>query len=88
MGCSRIPAPGSLPLPPYSLPGVFAGLFLSHFSHSSPTAAAQCFLLYLGYIITEAVLVMGTSFEQQRVCFGIVWDWLSPAWEQLLLSSC
>lgn len=92
MGCSRIPAPapGSLPSPPFSLPGVSARLFLLHFSHSSSTAAAQCFLLYLGYIITEAtlVLVMGTSFEQQKVCFGIGWDWLPPAWEQLPLSSC
>lgn len=91
MGCSRISAaaPGSLSFPPYPLPGVSAGLFLSHFSYSSSSAAAQCFLLYLGYIITEPilVLVMGTSFEQQRVCFGIEWDWLSPAWEQLLLSS-
>lgn len=60
---------------------------LSHFSHSSSTASAQ-FFFYLGYIIAEAVLVMGTIFEQQRVCFGIGWDWLSPAWEQILLSSC
>lgn len=45
MGYSRIPAPepGSLPFSPYSLLEVSAGLFLSHFSHSSSTAAAKCF---------------------------------------------
>jgi len=68
-GSGRIsaPVPGVSP-PPSSLTLVSEGLFLLHFSHSSPTAAVQHFSPFLKYVITEVppASLMASAFASDE----------------------
>lgn len=92
MGCRGIcaPAPGVPYPPPSSLALSFAGLFLSHFSYTSPMQLVCCvFLPFLKHVISEVppTSLMGSFLGSGGwVSFAAGWNWLCPAWWQLLVS--
>ena len=70
-------------------PWCLQGCFFHIFSFLSLTAAAQKFLPFLKYIITEALpaSVLGSALASDG-SIGAVWNQLHLTWRQLLVSSC
>lgn len=75
-GCRGISAsvPRAPSLPPSSLTLVFAGLFPTHFSHSSLSTASQHYLPFLKYMFSEAL-------HPWLRCSAVSWKWVG--WNRL-----
>ena len=73
----------------FSARGVCRAVSLTFFSLLSHSGCTAFFTLsYVYYHRGNTSVGDGLSFGQQWVCFGVGWDWLSPTWGQLLVSSC